>query len=266
MCGCQKSIMQLTVIPISLLHSLINLSIKSSHKQIHSELYLLFFTLSEIKFCFSPCLNQLNNNYISTCELYGLTIEDAPYSPSRSGEWSSDVRLWPQIEYGDIFSYFITRPGTFTLQQLASWRQLEAYSYFKNNYVQSIFTSSCDSGIQVCGPGPRSTPARDACSFGQVFIHTCTQTSMHCCNNQLLQYVNYQHAHCQLLLWDLDKKGKNYLLVHAALKFTQNSVSFCQLLKFHIFLLYRNHKQLLYLHMTRHHMEGDPLIGASSFY
>ena len=26
----------------------------------------------------------------------------------------------------------------FTLKQLASWRQLEAYNYFENNYVQTI--------------------------------------------------------------------------------------------------------------------------------
>ena len=61
-------------------------------------------------------------------EVAGLAIKDDPYSPSRSGEWSSDVRYWPKIEYADIFSYFIARPGTFTFQQLASWRKLEAYN------------------------------------------------------------------------------------------------------------------------------------------
>ena len=32
---------------------------------------------------------------------------------------------------------------------LASWRLLEAYNYFENNYVQTIFTSSCDSDRSV---------------------------------------------------------------------------------------------------------------------
>ena len=84
--------------------------------------------------------------YILKLELAGLTIQDDPYSPSRSGQWSSDVSHWPRIEHGDIFGYFITRPGTYTLQQLASWRQLEAYNYFKNNYVQTILSSRCDGG------------------------------------------------------------------------------------------------------------------------
>ena len=72
--------------------------------------------------------------YILKLELAGLTIQDDPYSPSRR---SSDVSHWPRIEHGDIFGYFIR---TYTLQQLASWRQLEAYNYFKNNYVQIILS------------------------------------------------------------------------------------------------------------------------------
>ena len=84
--------------------------------------------------------------YTLKLEVAGLTIEDDPYSPKRGSEWSSDVRYWPKVEYADIFSYFITRPGTFTLQQLTSWRQLEAYNCFKNNYVRTVFSSACDGG------------------------------------------------------------------------------------------------------------------------
>ena len=58
-----------------------------------------------------------------------------------NAKWSPDVARWPKIEYGDIFSYFISRPGTFTLQQLASWKLLEAYNYFKNNYVRTVFSA-----------------------------------------------------------------------------------------------------------------------------
>ena len=57
-------------------------------------------------------------------EITGLTIKDNPYSPSRSGEWSLDICYWTKIEYVNFFSYFIAKPGTFTFQQLASWRQL----------------------------------------------------------------------------------------------------------------------------------------------
>ena len=52
----------------------------------------------------------------------GLPPEQDPYSPNWSDEWSPDVVQWTSIEDGDIFSYFISRPGTFTMEQLASWK------------------------------------------------------------------------------------------------------------------------------------------------
>ena len=55
-----------------------------------------------------------------------LAGRDNPYSPNGSGEWS------PDADYGDIFSYFVSRPGTFTMEQLAWWKQLEAYNYYMN--------------------------------------------------------------------------------------------------------------------------------------
>ena len=48
--------------------------------------------------------------------LSGHWLEEDPYSPNRSGEWRPDVARWPSIEYGDIFTYFISMPGTFTME------------------------------------------------------------------------------------------------------------------------------------------------------
>ena len=83
---------------------------------------------------------------MNNLEITGLAIKDDPYSPSKSGERSSDIRYWMKIEYVNIFSYFTAKPGTFNFKHLASRRQLEAYNYFKNNYVQIIFSATCDSG------------------------------------------------------------------------------------------------------------------------
>ena len=71
----------------------------------------------------------------------GVSLQDDPCSLDRSGQWSTELISWPKMEYGDIFSYFISRPGTFMLQQLTSWRKLEAYNYFKYNYVRTEFCS-----------------------------------------------------------------------------------------------------------------------------
>lgn len=47
---------------------------------------------------------------------------------------SADMSLWPKIEYVHIFAYFITRPGTYTQQELVPWKQMEAYNYFESGH------------------------------------------------------------------------------------------------------------------------------------
>ena len=49
--------------------------------------------------------------YQQKLELAGMPLKHEPYLPG----WSSNVHYWPKKDYGDIFSYFISRPGTFTL-------------------------------------------------------------------------------------------------------------------------------------------------------
>ena len=45
---------------------------------------------------------------------------------------------WPPVEYGNIFCYFINRPGTFTQAQLLQWKSMEAYNYFQSGHVRNI--------------------------------------------------------------------------------------------------------------------------------
>ena len=48
------------------------------------------------------------------------------------------MSLWPNVEYGHIFAYFIERPGIYIKEQLLSWKQLESYNYFHNGYVGPV--------------------------------------------------------------------------------------------------------------------------------
>ena len=67
----------------------------------------------------------------------GISIEDDPYLSNAN--FLSDMVAWPCVEYGHIFSYLITRPGVYTLEQLLSWKQLEGYNYFQSNYVRTVW-------------------------------------------------------------------------------------------------------------------------------
>ena len=93
---------------------------------------------------------QGKDRYRGKLEAVGLSLKDDPYMPGASDKWRSDMACWPKIEYGHIFAYFISRPGTYTQEQLLSWKQLEAYNYFQNGYVRTVLSSMFGSGSTRC--------------------------------------------------------------------------------------------------------------------
>ena len=70
--------------------------------------------------------------------LVGLKREDDPYLARNDSNYTDSMSLWPNVEYGHIFAYFIERPGIYTKEQLLSWKQLESYNYFHNGYVGPV--------------------------------------------------------------------------------------------------------------------------------
>ena len=48
------------------------------------------------------------------------------------------MSLWPPVEYGHIFCYFIERPGVYTRQQLLQWKSMDAYNYYQSGCVRNI--------------------------------------------------------------------------------------------------------------------------------
>jgi len=56
-----------------------------------------------------------------------VLISNNPYSPSHANKFRSDMSQWLKVEYGHIFAYIISRPETYTQEQLPSWKQLEGF-------------------------------------------------------------------------------------------------------------------------------------------
>jgi hypothetical protein len=48
------------------------------------------------------------------------------------------MTLWPPVEFGHIFCYFVERPGTYTKRELMQWTSLDAYNYFQSGHVRSV--------------------------------------------------------------------------------------------------------------------------------
>ena len=71
----------------------------------------------------------------------GLSLQDDPYCLDE--RFSSDMTSWPKIEYGHIFAYFITRPSTYTQQELVS-------NYFGSGYVRTVLCLPFGKGKARC--------------------------------------------------------------------------------------------------------------------
>ena len=75
------------------------------------------------------------SRYFDKLKVLGLAATDDPYT---SGDFQNALPLWPPVEFGHIFCYFIERPGVYTRQELLQWKELEAYNYFKSGFVRTV--------------------------------------------------------------------------------------------------------------------------------
>ena len=92
---------------------------------------------------------QAKARYEEKLKLAGLSLEEDPYNERNGNKYKDDMTAWPPLEYGHIFTYFIRRPGFYTQEQLIAWKQLEAYNYFQNGYVRSVYAYKLKSGVCV---------------------------------------------------------------------------------------------------------------------
>lgn len=76
--------------------------------------------------------------YILKLKIIGLKEAEDPHALENTGRFTDDMSLWPQVEYGHIFCYFIQRPGVYTQKELMQWKSTEAYNYFQSGHVQEV--------------------------------------------------------------------------------------------------------------------------------
>ena len=74
--------------------------------------------------------------YRQKLKILGLDEKCDPYLDD--GGYVDDMTLWPPVEFGHIFCYFIERPGVYTQQELMQWKSLDAYNYFQSGHVRLV--------------------------------------------------------------------------------------------------------------------------------
>ena len=64
--------------------------------------------------------------YITKLGLLGLSKSEDPYA--NEGKFVDNMTLWPSVEFGHIFCYFIERPGVYSKRELMQWKCLQVFS------------------------------------------------------------------------------------------------------------------------------------------
>ena len=89
--------------------------------------------------------------------------------------WSEDMSNWQDLQFDDIYTYPINTEGCYTKEKLKAYKSLEAYNYFYNGYVCTVyFHFSGKFGIHRAKINP-SQRAADNCHEPWVII--CMQSS-----------------------------------------------------------------------------------------
>ena len=74
--------------------------------------------------------------YIEKLTFKGKCFPD-PYEVSEAS-WKDDVDLWPQLEWPNIYHYFVHTASLYTNEEIGAYRSLEAYNYVKSGHVKKL--------------------------------------------------------------------------------------------------------------------------------
>ena len=70
-----------------------------------------------------------------------LTLTNGKLLPDLYGiaeNWKSDVKLMPDVSWGDMYNYLVNSPSEYTHDNLKAYKSLEAFNFFVCNHVQDM--------------------------------------------------------------------------------------------------------------------------------
>ncbi|XP_035684496.1 uncharacterized protein LOC118421346 isoform X1 [Branchiostoma floridae] len=76
----------------------------------------------------------------------GVRLPD-PYSLTG---WKDDLSLWPDTDYGCIYTYLIEAPGPFNGEAMKAYKSLEAYNLFISGHVRECRYHPIGKNVKVC--------------------------------------------------------------------------------------------------------------------
>ncbi|VDI60785.1 Hypothetical predicted protein [Mytilus galloprovincialis] len=68
-----------------------------------------------------------------------INSDECPYK-FPAGVWKNNPSCWPDLQFGDVYSYLIDSPGIFTRASMKSYKSLDAHNYFQSGWVQTVYS------------------------------------------------------------------------------------------------------------------------------
>ena len=80
--------------------------------------------------------------YLEKLKIDGRELDD-PFGIDED-QWSEDLTQWPELEFGDLYTYLIDSEGVYTKEKLKAYKSLDSYNYYHNGYVRTVYHFAAD--------------------------------------------------------------------------------------------------------------------------
>lgn len=78
--------------------------------------------------------------YTKKLNYNGVSLPDPLDDELRHYAFSSNEKLWPSVEFGDIYLYLVEKECSYTKEKFRNYKALESYNYFLSGKVKNIVT------------------------------------------------------------------------------------------------------------------------------